>query len=763
MRRSWAWGVLALMVVCALYGLVHERLLEQSLWSPEGRVRLLWFAVVYWAVAGVLLWLRPAWFLPVVAVAVLGYSVWWCSQVFEAVAPLAAIYFLGSCFLVGKIVARRADGMTALLLGVAIWIFVISIAVHFPVNTRWAYAVAFTAPYAWIGAIRPRFKKFQKVPAYAAIPVFALLMHWLVALKPEVSSDGLAMHLAIPASIAHNARWAFDFREHTWALMPMGGDFAFTAVYLLGGEAAARLLNFAFLAVITLMIYQTSRRWLSPAAAMAAAGLFASTPMVQLVTGSLFVENIWAALILGAGLAVWRGELVWAGVLLGAALSTKVGTLAFIPVAVAIAVQRARWRPALAGLVLFLAFAAPPYLNSWRHTRNPLYPFLNNVFKSPYFETTPNAVQDIRYRKQFSWKTPYDVAFRSRGYFEGENGGLGFQYFLLLPPLFLLLNRRAPLALLAMAAGGAILTFGGQPNLRYLYPALPLFSIGIAWLISEGPWMLSGAIAITALNLWFLPATGWYHRDFALFRPEAAQKYVEASAPQRILVEYLNRTAPGEPVAFFSGAAIAGLHARAYADTWHTYEYWKSLIRCRSPEAAALMVRKLGIRHVIAPQPVETEYPVLRRFVELWTAASGVTCGRFAVLNVIPVPEIHDNLDPLIEYHGAWTKDLQFWQAAAGSLAYSDVPGDALKFAFAGRGITYVYTRAANRGMAEVLIDGLPRAAINLYARETQWRAETVFPELAAGRHTIEVRVMKEKDPKSSNYYVDLDRFIVIE
>ncbi len=48
-----------------------------------------------------------------------------------------------------------------------------------------------------------------------------------------------------------------------------------------------------------------------------AATLFASTPLVQLVTGSLFVENVWAALILGAALALWSGGAVAAGMLLG--------------------------------------------------------------------------------------------------------------------------------------------------------------------------------------------------------------------------------------------------------------------------------------------------------------------------------------------------------------------------------------------------------------------------------------------------------------
>src|SRR5208337_2651222 len=97
---------------------------------------------------------------------------------------------------------------------------------------------------------------------------------------------------------------------------------------------------------------------------------------------------------------------------------------------------------------------------------------------------------------------------------------------------------------------------------------LPLFSIGIAWLVSEIPWRkasMAAVAALIALNLWFMPASGWYHAEFALFtRPQMAE-YLERSAPQRELIDRLNRTAPGEPVAFIRGGVFAGLDAKGYS------------------------------------------------------------------------------------------------------------------------------------------------------------------------------------------------------
>ena len=66
-------------------------------------------------------------------------------------------------------------------------------------------------------------------------------------LKPEASADGLSMHLAVPANIAANHAMTFEPGRYLWAVMPMGADFTYSVVYLLGGEMASRLLNFTFL------------------------------------------------------------------------------------------------------------------------------------------------------------------------------------------------------------------------------------------------------------------------------------------------------------------------------------------------------------------------------------------------------------------------------------------------------------------------------------------------------------------------------------
>ncbi|HML17735.1 MAG TPA: hypothetical protein VK419_11945, partial [Bryobacteraceae bacterium] len=698
-------GAFAALAVSAVYGLIHERLFFQDLWSAEGVARFLGYTAVFWAAAGLIVWLRPAWLAPLAGAFVFLYSMWWCWRFFNPLAPIAVLYFLGSAFFLGRRLARGADWPIALLMGLAIWIFLISIAAHFPINNKFTYAIVFSVPYFF--AKREDFSGRVTWPRAAAIPLYVVLAHWLVALKPEVSSDGLAVHLAIPAMVARHARFAFDFRQYTWALMPAGGDWAFTAAYLLGGEAAARLLNFAMLALIVVLVYRVSRQYASPAGASIAAALFASTPLVQLVTGSLFVENVWAALILGAAVTLARGELAWAGLLLGAAFSVKIGTSAYLAPAAAVAIYKARgrWRSAAFAALALAVFAAPPYLNAWRMSRNPMYPFANQVFKSPYFDAS-SPLEDVRYQKSLDWRAPYEAAFRSGEYFEGQSGSLGFQYFVLPIPLLILLDRRAPRVIVALGAVGALITFATLPNIRYVYPALPLLAIGFAWMNSQIPFLFGASAAFIVLNLWFLPASGWYHKDFALFTKAQFEDYLEYSAPQRKLVDLLNRTAPGEPVAFIHGGVIAGLDARGYSDTWHTYKFWKRMIESKDPGQIAALFREIGIRHLITPLPVETEYPVVERFVAEWTAPGGAKSGRYALRILLDQPVAkardtspapagsYDDVNPKIEYTGAWMHDPQFKQASGASITYSNQPGDSLRFFFAGRSITYVYTKA---------------------------------------------------------------------
>src|SRR5216683_780469 len=293
MTRKLAWISMALLLLAAFYGITQEGLFSQEIWHAAGVRRFRLYAEIFWAIAGLMIWWRPSWLGPVIGSIVVAYTAWY----WGIGAPLAVIYFLGSSWVLGRRLAHRANSATALLLGLAIWIFIISLAVHFPINTRAVYTIALAIPFVFgwrelAAALHAwRWPKATRLEAVAlAVLLFVLAAQWLMALKPDVSTDGLAMHLAAPMAIARDGLWKFDYEHFVWALMPMGADWAYTVAYLLGGEGAAKMLNFALLVVVTLMVRHTARRWLPETKATLAAALFASTPIAALETGSLFVE-----------------------------------------------------------------------------------------------------------------------------------------------------------------------------------------------------------------------------------------------------------------------------------------------------------------------------------------------------------------------------------------------------------------------------------------------------------------------------------------
>jgi hypothetical protein len=108
-----------------------------------------------------------------------------------------------------------------------------------------------------------------------------------------------------------------------------------------------------------------------------------------------------------------------------------------------------------------------------------------------------------------------------------------------------------------------------------------------------------------------------------------------------------------------------------------------------------------------------------------------------------------------------WVHDPQFQDAYRHTLTYSDVPEAAVSLAFSGSAITYVYTRASNRGIAEVWIDDRLQERLDLYAPATAWKSQKRYQGLGTGQHVIEIRVAGERNPKSTGSFVDLDALIV--
>ena len=83
------------------------------------------------------------------------------------------------------------------------------------------------------------------------------------------------------------------------------------------------------------------------------------------------------------------------------------------------------------------------------------------------------------------------------------------------------------------------------------------------------------------------------------------------------------------------------------------------------------------------------------------------------------------------------------------------IPGAEIGFAFEGSELTYVFTKAPNRGIAAISIDGVAKGTFDLYSADPNGRA--AVHRLGPGRHLLVIHVTGESRAGAKGTFVDLD------
>ncbi len=799
------------------HGFGAADLFSQDIWESIGVTRFLKYIGMFLGVAFPLLLIAP-WTFPgaITVLTALGTAI--------AVGPLAllgVVLYLISCCALGSRLLGRPHGdspesqILATLLGVSVWIFTMTLIARLPVNYPAVWVVLLAVPVlldgrgTWRRLVRwwqllrgAELRDYPERVAFAAV-VFVLLAHWFVALKPESSADGLSMHLAIPANIAANHAMTYEPSKVLWAVMPMGADFSYAIVYQLGGEYAAHLLDFTLLLLVEALLYFAVRRWVCRAVAFWQLALFASTPMVQLVTGSLFIENMLAAMVLGMAAALWRfadtGEkrfFYLAAALGGTAMATKFGALAFVAMTVPfLALEAARhWRslgpqPAAAcgvAALLLVGLGTPPYAIAYIKTGNPLFPFLHDKIPTPLIPRDADLTDD-RFKRPLTWETPYDLTFRSSLTYEGQNGSFGFQYLVLAPlsvmALLVAYRRRNAVSAVTIALGAAAIVMGTQPNARYIYAALPLLSVPFATLLGWSAGtprlyraLLAFVVVCVALNLRFLPSAGFYHRDFCLRLPFSRaehDRYRAYAAPIREVIDYFNRQHTRSAVMMTADSAIAGLQGDIYENHWQQIRTYLRIREMKTVPDMVHLMQSWQVEYLISPKlekakAVEPE--LLQEMLEYCTqpifqqggeylSRLEPGCRGWGRVALLVHRGSYDDFDPALLYRGDWRHDRTFTQPDQNTLSFTDVPGAEVEIDFVGKALTYVYTMAENRGIASIAVDGVEQGPVDLYSADTIWQSHRRFCCFAPGRHVATIRATGTANPQAKGKFIDLDSF----
>jgi len=332
-----------------------------------------------------------------------------------------------------------------------------------------------------------------------------------------------------------------------------------------------------------------------------------------------------------------------------------------------------------------------------------------------------------------------------------------------------------------------------QPNVRYLYSAMPLamiaFSAVLAWMHANQRWMyrllMLYLVACAGLNAYFLPSSSYYHKDFCLRLPFSRaehERYKDEVRPSAKVNDYYNQNHSHSTVLLTGPEApIAGLEGDFYMNHWHQYSTFEALRGTLNAVDMLRLLEKWGVEYFMGPKPTVQE-PIkpaaLKAVIEHCTAPEYAVgnyylahlvpdCGSGGSLNAAParlvtaVRGFYDDSDPLLVYRGEWSHDTSFSEPDRHTVSYTDVPGGEIAFAFEGRQFTYEFTKAPNRGIASVTVDGLVKGEVDQYAPRIEWKSTRVFCCFGPGRHEATISVTGRHDSAATARFVDLDGLIV--
>jgi hypothetical protein len=470
---------------------------------------------------------------------------------------------------------------------------------------------------------------------WRSLGVVIAIFFMLQAALPERYHDALAVHLYIASYMAAHGEWAYDPNLFVFAVMPMAADFVYAHLFLFGGEPAVKLFNYAALLVIAMLISGTTARRFGPMPAVLATLLFVSMPLTLIETASAFIENpltMWitasASVIVSRGSRLRLGDICGVLLLLSAATLTKVhGGIASAVLGsamLAIYLSNRRNGREVAGLVLAMGVAGMVALSTYAHayliTGNPVFPFFNNIFKSPYYASVQFV--DGRWIGRFKPDILYQATFASGNFLEAYNGAIGFSLaaFLAVGLLGVAIHR-SQLRLVALAFLGFICAIGaGTQYLRYFYPVLPIAFILIGFALTlylSRPyvkWLCQLAVAlVVCLNLYKLPAAGWIlgAYDFsALFDGQRARRYEQAFVPEKTLLRVVNDLAGRSSRVLLSGVSSATpLEGTALYTSWYSKEFSDFGATAKTIDDVETYLRRVKPTHILHRSPPEPSYP----------------------------------------------------------------------------------------------------------------------------------------------------------
>jgi hypothetical protein len=451
------------------------------------------------------------------------------------------------------------------------------------------------------------------------------------------------MHLLIPTQLHVFGHWQFD-PSLSFAFFPIGADNLFACAYVMGGELAAKLINLAALLLAALLLFDIVRGCHGERLARVAVMLLLGIPVTLIVTASLFVENTLCLLTTASVrlLILQRREpdrtaLIGLAIVLPALAAVKLhGVVVGIGAAAIalynlrrIALRRQDWL--MFGVTAAVAgtLGASAYLCAWVRTANPVFPLMNDVFRSPFWP--PIAFVDSRYIGHLTMDLLYRMTFATDRFLEAQAGALGFAFIALLAAgAVAALLSSLPDVITALLVAGiySVIVLTQEQYVRYLFPVFPLLLIVcmhalavMARLHILRPLLAVGVAALALLDITRLPSAGWILRDTdlrALFDPQRRQAMLRDQVPERLANEAINALDADAPrVIYASDPYGALLHGTPIYTNWYNLSFATALRDAATAEQiAAVIAAQQADFAVVNTQSEQSNDRKIARFAE---------------------------------------------------------------------------------------------------------------------------------------------------
>lgn len=444
----------------------------------------------------------------------------WSSIIFAIVILTVMIYYhigfdillmsmlLLSCWCMGSLCIKIEDGINQELIRIACGMSLIGLVLYglllLGLGGETQYLLVLICPpiiwYLQGGRLRfSEIKKNRYYNIYLILLIVLLILLFVYASAPVSQYDALTGHLPITMYATRHGAFNMNIVESITYTQTGVLFYGFSTIFAtFGAYKAMTMFNVVLFFLIFLVLLQFSKKIYSERNIVVQALLFFSVPLFFEFATIFYVEMLpiylaFSGFLTFAELKAKQGwhSLPWLGLLFGCAVISKLticytvfagGVLAIILFFTHVyrnkmSASSAISRFLLSGLIFFLILSIPCIV-SWYRYGNPVFPWFNSIFKSPYFPKTDFVDPFNGSPLGFSLHSIITMVFHTSQNIEMADGGIGV-FLLAIPliPIACLIYRKRPfiiwsIAILCSYGISTIFTY----NLRY-YMAIFMITV----------------------------------------------------------------------------------------------------------------------------------------------------------------------------------------------------------------------------------------------------------------------------------------------